>query len=128
MKTVTAAILVKDGKILIARRKADDRQAGKWEFPGGKLEAGETPQACLQREMREEFGIRVAVGQFFGESIHDYEHGTIRLLAYQASWESGRMGLNAHADLRWVLPGQLAEYDFAPADRPFVKKLQPKDQ
>jgi 8-oxo-dGTP diphosphatase len=64
MKTVTAAIVEKDGKILVARRKADDRQAGKWEFPGGTLESDETPQECLQREMQEEFGIRVSVGQF----------------------------------------------------------------
>ncbi|MBW2433964.1 MAG: NUDIX domain-containing protein [Deltaproteobacteria bacterium] len=64
MKVVTAAILEKDGKILIARRKADDRQAGQWEFPGGTLESDETPRECLQREMREEFGIRVRMGPF----------------------------------------------------------------
>ena len=124
MKTVTAAILEKDGKILIARRKADDRQAGKWEFPGGTLESDETPQECLQREMQEEFGIRVRVGQFVGESIYPYKHGAIKLIAYQASWESGNLVLNAHADFSWVSADQLAEFDFAPADRPFVKKLQ----
>jgi 8-oxo-dGTP diphosphatase len=128
MKVVTAAILEKDGRILIARRKADDRQAGKWEFPGGTLESDETPQECLQREMQEEFGIRVTVGQFVGESIYDYEHGAIKLIAYQASWESGEMMLNEHAAFSWVSPVQLAEYDFAPADRPIVKKLQPKHQ
>ncbi|MGD8668038.1 MAG: (deoxy)nucleoside triphosphate pyrophosphohydrolase [Desulfobacterales bacterium] len=123
MKTVTAAILEKDGKILIARRKADDTQAGRWEFPGGTLESDETPQECLQREMREEFGISVTVGQLVGESIHYYEHGAIKLIAYQASWESGMMVLNEHADFRWVSPGRLAEFDFAPADIPLVKKL-----
>ena len=128
MKTVTAAILEKDGKILIARRKADDRQAGKWEFPGGTLEAGETPQACLQREMQEELGIGVMVGQFAGESIYEYEHGAIKLVAYQASWKSGQMVLHEHAELRWVSPDQLAEYDFAPADIPFVKQLQRKER
>lgn len=128
MKTVTAAILEKDGKILIARRKADDRQAGKWEFPGGTLESDETPQECLQREIQEEFGIGITVGQFIGESVYDYNHGAIKLLAYQTSWESGKMVLNAHADFRWVSPDQLVEYDFAPADIPFIKKLQLKEK
>jgi 8-oxo-dGTP diphosphatase len=127
MKTVTAAIVEKDGKILIARRKADDRQADKWEFPGGTLEAEETPQGCLKREMQEEFGITVAVGRFLGESVHHYDHGGIRLMAYQARWESGKIVLNDHADYLWVSPAQLAEYDFAPADIPFVEKLQRKE-
>ena len=72
MKQVAAAILEKDGKILIARRRADDRQAGKWEFPGGTVEADETPPDCLKREMQEEFGITVAVGRFFGESVYRF--------------------------------------------------------
>jgi 8-oxo-dGTP diphosphatase len=128
MKTVTAAILEKDGKILIARRKADDRQAGKWEFPGGTLESDETPQDCLEREMQEEFGITVVVGRFFGESVYHYDHGAIRLMAYRAVWASGKMVLNDHADVRWVPPGQLVEYDFAPADIPLVKKLRQKEK
>ncbi len=128
MKLVTAAILQKDGKILIARRKADDHQAGKWEFPGGTQESDETPQACLQREMREEFGIRVTVGQFVGENIYDYEHGAIKLLAYQTNWKSGKMVLKDHAEFRWVSPDQLAEFDFVPADIPFVKQLQRKER
>ena len=128
MKTVTAAILEKDGKILIARRKADDRQAGKWECPGGTLEAGETPQACLQREMKEEFGIGVTVGRYFGQSVYQYDHGAIRLMAYRASWTSGSITLNDHADYRWVSPEQLSNYDFAPADIPFVDQLQRKDK
>jgi 8-oxo-dGTP diphosphatase len=124
MKTVTAAILEKDGKILIARRRDNDRQAGKWEFPGGTVEPDETPQDCLKREMQEEFGISVVVGRVFGESIYQYDHATIRLIACEASWKSGRMVLHDHADFRWVLPEQLSEYDFAPADIPFVRKLQ----
>lgn len=118
----------KDGKILIARRKADDRQAGKWEFPGGTLEAGETPQACLQREMKEEFGIGVTVGRYFGQSVYQYDHGAIRLMAYRARWTSGSITLNDHADYRWVSPEQLSNYDFVPADIPFVDQLQRKDK
>ena len=118
----------KDGKILIARRKADDRQAGMWEFPGGTIEIHETPQECLRREMQEEFGITVTVGRFFGQSVYPYGHGAIKLIAYRASWASGKMVLNDHADVRWVYPEQLAEYDFTPADIPLVKRLQRKEK
>jgi 8-oxo-dGTP diphosphatase len=64
MKNVTAAILIEGGKILIARRKADDHLAFKWEFPGGKVEPGEIPEECLKREMKEEFNVEVRVGNF----------------------------------------------------------------
>ena len=127
MKQVTAAILIKDKKVLIAKRKADDRQANKWEFPGGTVEQNETPEACLMREIREEFGINVSVGRFFGESVYHYDHGSIKLLAYWTQWESGKITLKDHAGYRWVSPEQLSEYDFAPADIPFVEKLRHKD-
>jgi len=124
MTEVTAAILIKDNQILIARRKATDDQGGKWEFPGGKIKADETPRKGLIREMKEEFGISISVGEFFGESIYRYEHGTIKLLAYRTSWVEGQFALNAHADYRWVDPSQLDDFDFTAADIPFVKKLQ----
>ncbi len=124
MKKVTAAILVKDGKILIAKRKADDRLANKWEFPGGTIEPDETPQVCLKREMQEEFGITVTVGRFLGESVYHYDHGAIKLMAYRAHWKSGQLVLKDHAEYRWVQSAKLADYDFAPADMPFVEKLQ----
>jgi 8-oxo-dGTP diphosphatase len=63
---VTAAILVKDNKIIIAKRGSDDRLANKWEFPGGKIEINETPEQCLKREMKEEFDIDVSVGEYLG--------------------------------------------------------------
>lgn len=127
MKQVTAAILIKDTKILIAKRKADDRQANKWEFPGGTVEQNESPEACLKREMKEEFGIEVTIGEYIGESIYPYSHGAIKLLAYRAHWESGKIALKDHADYRWVSSEQLTEYDFAPADIPIVAILQHKD-
>ena len=124
MKEVTAAILVKDGKILIAKRKAGDHQANKWEFPGGTVKPDETDQACLKREMQEEFGIKVSVGRIFGESIYHYGYGSIKLRAYLASLESGKLTPKAHSEFRWISKDKLLEYDFAPADIPFVKKLQ----
>jgi 8-oxo-dGTP diphosphatase len=124
LKNVTAAILFKDGKILIAQRDKGDRLADKWEFPGGKVEVGETPEECLAREMFEEFRIIVSVSDFLGESIYHYDHGSIRLLAYRAIYESGEFSLETHADFAWVTVAQLEEYDFAPADLPFVLMLQ----
>ena len=124
MQKVTAAILIKDGKILIAQRAAHDKQAYKWEFPGGKIENNESPEQCLAREMQEEFGIVVSVGALFGETIYHYPHGRIQLMAYYTHWEGGRLSLNAHADYKWIERRQLDEFDFSPADIYFVDKFK----
>jgi 8-oxo-dGTP diphosphatase len=124
MNTVTAAILIKDGRVLIAKRGAGDRLADKWEFPGGKVEAGETPEECLIREMFEEFRIVVSVGEFLGESVYHYSHGSIRLIAYRTFYERGELSLETHADFAWVTVDQLDDFDFAPADLPFVLLLK----
>jgi len=123
MIRVTAAILINDNKILIAQRRDTDKLAGKWEFPGGKIEDNETPEQCLIREMQEEFGIDVAINGFFGENTYDYEMETIQLLAYHTVWQSGNFSLNAHAAIKWVSVSQLHQFDFAPADKPLVDKL-----
>ena len=123
LQTVTGAILFRDGKLLIARRPAADNLANKWEFPGGKVEDGETPEACLARELDEELGIEVRVGAFLGESVYHYEHGAIRLLAYRTTWETGELKPQVHDEIKWVSLGELNQYDFAPADVPFVEKL-----
>ena len=79
MRQVSGACLEKDGKILIARRKTGDNLAGKWEFPGGKLEPGETPEACLKRELKEEFGVETRIGEFICASKFEYKHLPIEL-------------------------------------------------
>lgn len=124
MIKVTAAILIKDDKLLIAKRKPNDKLANKWEFPGGKIEDGETPEQCLKREMKEEFDINVSVDEYLGSSIYQYSHVSIKLLAYRTHWEGGTISLKAHDEFRWVSVKQLQEYDFAPADIPFIKKLR----
>jgi 8-oxo-dGTP diphosphatase len=123
MIDVTAAILIKDDKVFIAKRKPGGKLPDKWEFPGGKVESGESPRECLQREMQEEFGIDIRVGRFLGESVYHYPHGTIRLLAYQAAWRGGDLSLKDHAEYAWVKCDRLEGFDFAPADLPFVHKL-----
>jgi 8-oxo-dGTP diphosphatase len=122
-RKVAAAVLVERGRVLIARRK-DGLAAGYWELPGGKVEDGETPIEALVRELREELGITARVGAPFGESVCRYGQGTIHLLAFWASLEEGEPEPRVHGEIRWVSPGRLAGYAFAPADRPLVEKLR----
>jgi mutator protein MutT len=117
---VTAAIMVKANKVFAARRNSGSHMAGFWEFPGGKIEAGETPEACLVRELFEEFGIVTQVGAFFGENTHDYGTKTIQLLAYQVTHVSGEFELMAHDQSRWLSPDELDQVKWAPADIPLV--------
>lgn len=124
MKDVTAAIIIQDDKILITRRAPGQNLAGKWEFPGGKIEPGETPEICLARELEEELAITVLVGERFGESIYEYDRGTIRLLAYRAEILGGDIALSVHDSYSWESFSDLDRYDFAPADIPLVRKLQ----
>lgn len=84
MKDVTAAVIFNHGKVFLARRAAGENCAGGWEFPGGKIEQGETPEDCLTRELQEEFGVRAVIKDFIAESVYEYSTGSIRLLAYAA--------------------------------------------
>ena len=121
---VTAAILVKNNKIIIAKRGPDDKLANKWEFPGGKIEIDETPEQCLKREMKEEFDIDVSVGEYLGSSIYHYDHISIELMAFRTYWEDGEIDLKDHDEFKWISLEQLSGFDFALADRVFVEKLQ----
>ena len=102
IKDVTAAIIIRDNRVLITRRAYNQKLAGKWEFPGGKIEQGESPESCLIRELEEELGIHVRINQKFGESQYRYEHGEIRLLAYYADIVSGSITLSVHDAYSWV--------------------------
>lgn len=122
-RQVIAAILEKDGRILIAKRKRGTALGGKWEFPGGKLEPGETPQNCLKRELKEEFDIEAEIGNFFCSSKFKYNFIPIELLVYKARYVSGELKLREHDDIKWVNPWELSGYDFMDADKPVVRKL-----
>lgn len=124
MIDVTAAILIENGRVLIARRRPGASQAGLWEFPGGKVRPGESPEQCLKREIKEELNLRIAVGEFFGESVHAYEDKVVRLLGYRVRAEGGTMAAHDHAELAWAAVGDLGGYRFCPADLPFAEKLQ----
>ncbi len=124
MIKVTAAVMVNDGMLLIAKRKPTGRLPNLWELPGGKVEPDETPEECLQREIKEEFDINVSVGKHLGSNTHTYDFGTIELMAYRTIWEDGDLILNDHEEIRWVFAHELDQFDFAPADTAFVEKLK----
>ncbi len=97
--------------------------AGKWELAGGKIEEGETPEQCLAREMKEEFGIRVRVGRFLGAIVHTYDRGDIELMAYEVEHLGGEITLTVHDQIRWVLPDEIDESELADADVPLLRKI-----
>jgi 8-oxo-dGTP diphosphatase len=123
MIKATAAILMQNEKVLIARRKARFRFGGKWEFPGGKVEEGETAEQCLIREIKEEFNIDIEIVDFFTESVFQYEHGLFQLLAYEVTWLSGRLDPRDHDEYEWAKPEALLTFDLLPADIPIAMKL-----
>ena len=113
---VTAAIIRRGERVLVARRAEGKHLAGYWEFPGGKVEKGESPEACLARELEEEFGIAVEVGNFVAENVHDYGDKIVRLLAYEVVHISGEFRLNDHDAIDWHPATQLQSIQLAPAD------------
>ena len=121
---VTAAIILKNKKVLIAQRSKDDRFKLKWEFPGGKIETGETSEECLKRELLEELSIQAGIGQLFLSVFHSYEEFDIELQAYLVDHFSGKPKNNAHHILRWVSIAELGSFDFLEADILIIKKLQ----
>lgn len=124
MIEVAAAIIHnEEGQILIARRRLGKSQAGLWEFPGGKIEAGESVVHCLQRELQEEMGIEIVPYESFGMNVHTYGSIQIRLIAWKARYQGGLIELIDHDEYRWVFPADLGQFRFAPADIPFVERL-----
>ena len=121
MINVTAAIIIKDERVLIAKRKASDVLSNKWEFPGGKIETGESPEECLIRELKEEFGINTEIEKYFDESIYQYPYIKIKLIAYKIKWTGGKIKSTSHDYYKWIEIEDIDNYDFAEADKPLVK-------
>jgi 8-oxo-dGTP diphosphatase len=120
---VVAAVMQKDGKYMIARRRPGKHLAGYWEFPGGKIEEGETPEESLQREMQEEFGVHAEIGDYLGDSVHDYGSKIVRLMAYKATVEEDIHQSTDHDLIEWVECSRMSSYQLAPADIPLLQYI-----
>ena len=126
MKTieVSAALIFRGGKLLITQRRADAHLGGLWEFPGGKREPGETFEQCLIREIREELGVEIAVGQLFEEIRHDYPGKSVHLKFFMCQLLAGEPQPLDCAAVRWTTVGDLARYEFPAADAQLLQKLK----
>jgi len=120
---VVAALLRRDDRFLLARRVKDDPIGRVWEFPGGRVEAGEKLEEALARELREELGIEARVGRKAHETEHDYPHLSLRLHFFHCELAGGEpLGLEGQ-DLRWTRAEEMAAMEFPEADREMVRLL-----
>ena len=115
-----AGVIERDGLYLIGKRLPDDRYGGLWEFPGGKIEPGETPEECLERELMEELGVETGIGELVCTvQPSDRFHLTV----HRACIVKGEPELREHSDLRWVHLEELDDFEMLPADGPVVRTL-----
>jgi 8-oxo-dGTP diphosphatase len=123
---VTAAIIEKDGKILLTKRLDGVHREGKWEFPGGKVNIGENPKETIKREIREELGINIGVDSIFEISSYVYEDADkqVILMAFKCEFKGGDIEKKEVADYAWVKPEEMGKYDIVEADLIFVSKLK----
>jgi 8-oxo-dGTP diphosphatase len=119
---VVCALIERDGHVLMAQRPAHKHLGGKWEFPGGKVDPGESPEAALHRELDEELGCSVEIIRPLQARTHAYATVTVHLMPFVTRLlpTSGEVQAREHASLRWVLAEELAELDLPEADRPII--------
>ncbi len=122
------AAVIKDGdRILIAKRKEGSYMAGRWEFPGGKVEKGENPHHALMREIQEELSVEIRITGLAYVKQHTYELSDrkrrVKLMFYEAQISGGEIKCIGCSEYRWVLPGELTGFDFVDGDMEFVQKL-----
>lgn len=120
---VVAAMVSRDGRYLITQRRPTAVLPLKWEFPGGRVEAGENDQEALRRELLERLDAEISVGQLIPFVSHRYEHYTVELYLYECTLVSDRVSAKAVNDARWVTSKDFDDYDFTPADEASMTKL-----
>lgn len=120
---VAAAVICKDETVLVCKRHSKGLNAGLWEFPGGKLEQGESIDDCLKREIHEELGIDIHHLSYLDETIYRTQSGSIKLVFLRAAWKSGQIKLHVHSEHLWVNPEQISQLEFSPADIPMVENI-----
>lgn len=120
---VVGAVFVRDGKILAARRGASKSLPGLWEFPGGKIENGESAENALLREITEELKCEVEIGEYLTTTDYEYSFGVVSLSTYYVRLIGDDPVLTEHTEIRWLRPDELFEVEWAPADIPAVELL-----
>ncbi len=121
---VVAGLLQKEGKVLLAKRPAHKKRGGLWEFPGGKVEEGEAPQEALRRELLEELGILVEVGEEVAVVDHDYPEVAIRLICFSCQIKEGEPRALEGQELGWFEPEEIDNISLAPADVSLWRNLR----
>lgn len=121
---VVAALIWNGDRFMICQRPAHKARGLLWEFVGGKVEPGETKQAALVRECREELDVTVSVGEPYMDVVHDYPDLLVHLTLFSARIAEGTPRLLEHNDLRWITPAEIPEYDFCPADVEILDKIR----
>ena len=122
---VCAGVIDYQGKILIAQRRKDKSLGGLWEFPGGKIELGETHEQTLAREIREEFDIDIRVGKFLTEITHEYPEFILTMYVYRAFWDGqGTIHICDHEEYRFVKLSQIVYFEMPAADEPVLAFLK----
>lgn len=124
---VSAALIFRNGKLLITQRHAQSHLGGLWEFPGGKREQGESFEECLIREIREELGIEISVGELFEEISHAYPEKSVHLKFFVCKWLRDEPQPLGCAALKWIGKPELPDYEFPAADARLLAKLRAYD-
>ncbi len=124
MVDVAAALIWDKDRFMICRRPENKARALLWEFPGGKVEPGETAAQALVRECREELGIAISVGGIFMEVVHEYPDLAVRLTLFNAAIAEGIPQKLEHEDIRWITASEIPDYTFCPADEKILRRLQ----
>ncbi|MFL2832125.1 MAG: (deoxy)nucleoside triphosphate pyrophosphohydrolase [Coraliomargaritaceae bacterium] len=120
---VVGAVILRDGNVLCARRGPDGSLPGLWEFPGGKIEADESPKEALAREISEELNCIIKVGDQVESTTYEYDFAIITLTTFYCTLVNGEPNKTEHTELRWLAPELLKELAWAPADIPAVEQI-----
>lgn len=123
MVEVVAALIWSGDKFMICQRPAHKARGLLWEFVGGKVEIGETKEQALIRECKEELNVLLSVGDMFMDVIHEYLDLTVHLTLFNATIAEGEPQIIEHNDIKWILPSEIPDYEFCPADEEILKKI-----
>ena len=124
MIEVVAGVIYKNNKFLIAQRNFKKAQGGLWEFPGGKIEEGETPQEALKREIMEELDTEIEIGELIDTIEYDYPHFHLSMGCYWCSVVNGDLVLKEHEAARWLGKDEMMEVEWLPADVKLIEKIK----